>query len=198
MVVCCLLEFLRVLLPNVRLGKPFRLMNQNSAQQEKKFAEAFNQYSDALFRHSFFRVSNRQVSIDLVQDAFTKTWMQIVKGEDIANLQAYLYHVLNNLIIDYYRKKKSVSLDALSDDGFDPAGSGEAEIIANAEHNQLMKNLEMLPERDREVVVMRYVDGLPVKNIAELLGESENGVSVRLHRAIKKLTVLFDTHGKSN
>ncbi len=173
-------------------------MNQNPKEQEKKFIESFDQYSDALFRHAFFRVSSRQVSIDLVQDAFTKTWVQITKGEAIENFQAYLYHVLNNLIIDYYRKKKSVSLDALSDEGFDPVGSGESEIVANAEREQLMKQLETLGDRDREVVIMRYVDGLPVKQIAQVLQESENSVSVRLHRAVKKLTSLFDTHGKGN
>ena len=172
-------------------------MTQNPKEQEQKFIEAFNQYADALFRHSFFRVSNRQVSIDLVQDAYTKTWVQITKGEIIENFQAYLYHVLNNLIIDYYRKKKSVSLDALSEDGFDPVGTGEEEIVQNAEREHMMKFLETLQKRDRDVVVMRYVDGLQIKQIANVLGESENGISVRLHRAVKKLKSQFNTNEKN-
>ena len=126
--------------------------------------------------------------------SFTKTWKQVQRGETILNFQAYLYHVLNNLIIDYYRKKKSLSLDVLAEDGFDPIGSGSAEIVAEAERKELLSHLEKLPPRDRDAVVMRYVDGLQVKQIASILHESENSVSVRLHRAVKKLKGYFNIH----
>lgn len=164
-------------------------MQKNNGQLEG-FNEAWGQYSDALFRHCLFRVSNRETALDLVQETFTKTWAQISCGEVIERFQPYLYHVLNNLIIDFYRKKKSVSLDALADDGFDPAGSGADEIIDHAEGSLLMKLLEELPEHDRTVIVMRYIDGLQVTQIARVLKESENSVSVRLHRALKKLKQL--------
>jgi len=166
--------------------------HKGKQNQETEFTNAFQKHSDALFRHSYFRVSDRQVSIDLVHDAFTKTWIQITKGETILNFQSYLYHVLNNLIIDYYRKKKSLSLDALSDGGFEPEGSGASEIEAQSEHALVMRHLEKLPERDRDVVVMRYIDGLQVKQIASVIGEEENNVSVRLHRAVKKLKSYFN------
>jgi RNA polymerase sigma-70 factor (ECF subfamily) len=169
-------------------------MQSSPKQQEEAFVQAFHTYQDALFRHSFFRISNRQASIDLVQEAFTKTWLQISKGEEILNFQSYLYHVLNNLIIDYYRKRKSVSLDSLADDGFDPKGSTGNEIFAHAEYGQLLKRLETLPQQDRDVVIMRHVDGLQIKHIAQVLGETENSVSVRLHRAVKKLKQYFHEH----
>lgn len=159
--------------------------------QEQRFIEAFSQYSDALFRHAFFRVSDRQISVDLVQDAYTKTWMQIARGENIDNFQAFLYHVLNNLIIDFYRKKKSFSLDSLVDEGFDPKGSDDGGTIAIAEKSQIVKYLDTLPPKDRAVLVMRYIDELPVKHIAGVLRESENAVSVRLHRAVKKIQSHF-------
>ncbi len=164
---------------------------QTPREQKERFIEAFNTYSDALFRHALFRVSDRQVSIDLVQDAYTKTWAQVANGQVIENFQSYLYHVLNNLIIDYYRKKKSVSLDTLAEDGFDPAGDGAEEIVASAEHSELMHHLDALPQKDRDVIVMRYIDGLQIKQIAQVLGETENSVSVRVHRAIKKLQSQF-------
>lgn len=163
-------------------------------RQEERFILAFNSYSDALFRHALFRTSNHQVALDLVQDAFMKTWNQIVLGESIENFQPYLYHVLNNLIIDFYRKKKSTSLDALADDGFDPVGTDASDIIHQAEYRQVMNGLKELPASDRDVIIMRYVDGLQVKQIAALLGESQNAVSVRIHRALKKLESQFHHH----
>jgi|ERR1035437_2026741 RNA polymerase sigma-70 factor (ECF subfamily) len=159
----------------------------DTPKQEAEYMKAYDTYSDALFRHAYFRVSNRDASLDLVQETFTKTWIQITKGEVISNFQAYLYHVLNNLIIDFYRKKKSLSLDALTEDGFDPVGAGKSDVMEEALHNELLTELDKLPERDRDVVVMRYIDGLQVNRIAQLLEETENSIFVRLHRAIKKL-----------
>lgn len=170
---------------------------KNHQEQERRYTEAFDMYSDALFRHAFFRVSNRQVAIDLVQDAFMKTWSQVAKGENIENYQSYLYHVLSNLIVDYYRKKKSLSLDTLTEDGFDPVGSTAANVMEDAVRRELMDQIEKLSDRDKEVVVMRYIDGLPVKEIAEILEESENSVSVRIHRAIDKLKETFHTNNET-
>ncbi len=169
-------------------------MKENRSNQEEAFVKAFHTFEDALFRHSYFRISNRQAAVDLVQETFTKTWLQITKGEEIHNFQSYLYHVLNNLIIDYYRKKKSVSLDTMADDGFDPKGADEKEVLAHAEYSQLMKQLETLSKLDRDVIVMRHIDGLQVKHIAKVLGETENAISVRLHRAVKKLEQYFNEH----
>lgn len=154
--------------------------------QEKEFIAAYGELSDALFRHSFFRVSNREVALDLVQDAFMKTWNHISLGNEIDNLKSFLYRVINNLIIDYYRKTKSSSLDNLLEEGFDPQGDGQDSIVESAEISIVKKGIALLPEKDREVVVMRYVDGLTLQEIAQTLNETENAVSVRLHRALKK------------
>jgi len=163
-----------------------RLYMKKSDIQEKQFTEAFESLSDALFRHSFFRVSNREVALDLVQETFMKTWNHISIGNEIENIKAFLYRVVNNLIIDYYRKSKSSSLDNLLDGGFDPQGDGADSIVASSEISLIKKGLSFLPEKDREVIVMRYVDGLSLQEISRTLEESENAISVRLHRALKK------------
>jgi len=154
---------------------------------EKKFLEAFDGLSDALFRHCYFRVSNREVAKDMVQDTFMKTWREITKGQQIENIQSFLYRVANNLIIDYYRKAKSDSLDALLDDGYDPRGDDAAGIVAASELSLSLRALDTLSEKDRRVLVMRHIDGLSPKEIADTIGETENTVSVRIHRAIHRL-----------
>jgi RNA polymerase sigma-70 factor (ECF subfamily) len=161
-------------------------MNRDRNTQHKDFITAYDELGDSLFRHSFFRVSNREVAIDMVQDTFIKTWQHIERGEEIQNLKAYLYHVMNNLIIDYYRKSKSGSLEALLDDGFDPRDE-TVDIERKAEISLVISSLDGLSDEDRKLIVFRHVDGLSILEIAEALDESENVISVRLHRAIKKL-----------
>jgi RNA polymerase sigma-70 factor (ECF subfamily) len=155
--------------------------------QEQDFLKAYDELSDVLFRHSFFRVSNREVALDLVQEAFLKTWNHMSRGNSIQNMRSFLYRVTNNLIIDYYRKSKSFSLDNLLDEGFDVADSGHTEIVESAEISQIKKALKTLPENECHIITLRYIDGLSIQEISELLNESENVISVRIHRALKKV-----------
>lgn len=155
--------------------------------QEQDFLKAYDELSDALFRHSFFRVSNREVALDIVQETFLKTWNHMSQGNSIQNMRSFLYRVMNNLIIDYYRKSKSFSLDSLLDDGYDVADLGHEGILESAEISQIKKAIETLPENERHMITLRYIDGLSIQEISQLLDESENAVSVRIHRALKKV-----------
>lgn len=165
---------------------------------EKEFTQAYEDNSDALFRHCSFRVSNRERALELTQEAFMKTWDVASKGQEIRNYRAFLFRVLNNLIIDEYRKKKSSSLDSLleqegvSEGTFDDLQTGSLEeeiekLEVGLQTEQLAQALQELPDEYRSAIVMRFMDELRPKEIAEILNESENTVSVRINRGIKKL-----------
>lgn len=162
--------------------------------QEERFLKAFEEYSDALFRHAAIRISDREKAIDAVHDTFTKVWSYVRSGHEIDSYRSFLYKVLNNLIIDEYRKQKEASLDALLEaEGVDEGsfeGLSETTVEALAATIDGRKAFELvkgLPEEYKEVIVFRFVDGLGPKEIAELIEESENVVSVRIHRALKLL-----------
>jgi RNA polymerase sigma-70 factor (ECF subfamily) len=169
-------------------------MKRVPAKTEQAFLKAYEELSDPLFRHCYFRVSSREVALDLVQEAFLKTWNHVVIGEEIQNFKAFMYRVVNNLIIDHYRKKKSDSLDVLQeDDNFDPPDSESGtHALQKAEIAQMKKSLDALPDNYREVMVMRYLDGLSVGEIANILNETENVISVRIHRATEKAKQIFN------
>lgn len=167
---------------------------QNTGGQEESFLAAFEEYSDALFRHSRLRISDREKALDLVHDTFTKAWSYIRRGYEVDSFRPFLYKILNNLIIDEYRRKKESSLDELLegegvDEGrFDDLVDNTSDSLsANIDGRQALDLLETLPDKYREVIVLRFVDGLGPKEIAELIEETENVVSVRLHRGLKTL-----------
>ncbi len=148
---------------------------------------AYNDYSDAIFRHCYLRVSNRDVGKDIMQDAFIKAYQYAKKGEKIDNVRAFLYKIANNLIIDYFRKAKEASLDAMKEVGFDPKGSDGADFGTALDEEVVVRTLNKLRPEDRELIVMRYIDNLKPREIAVILGLAANTVSVRIHRAIKEL-----------
>ncbi len=162
--------------------------------QEDRFLKAFEDYSDALFRHASIRVSDRERAIDIVHDTFTKVWSYARAGHQIDSYRSFLYKVLNNLIIDEYRKRKEVSLDALlSVEGVDEGSFPELSentveaLAATIDGRKAFELLAELPDVYREVIIMRFVDELGPREISDLIEESENVVSVRLHRGLKLL-----------
>ena len=155
---------------------------------EQRFFEAYEAHADAIFRHCYYRVSDRELARDFMQEAYTRTWEYMINGNNPENLRAFIYRVASNLIIDHYRKKKAYSLDALAEEkGFDPSLDETDRIINESDAKRALLLLPKLPESYRTVFVMRYVDGFTPQEIAETTGESENTVSVRIHRAAKKL-----------
>jgi len=169
---------------------------------EQQFKDAFERYSDELFRHCSMRISDRERALELTQDAFMRTWDYVRKGGEVRELRPFLYQTLRHLIIDEYRKAKTHSLEALvenSDSGSvetllppDETNTLEA-AMSRLDAKEALKRLDELPELYREALLLRYVEGLSPKEIAEVVGESENVVSVRIHRGLKKMRELLET-----
>ncbi len=160
------------------------------SDHEKKFLSAYDAYADALFRHCYFRVYDRDLAKDLVQETFSRTWVYMTKGKKVENIRAFLYRVANNLVIDEYRKKQSLSLESLIEEGFSPKDESIPDPEQRLLGKEVVQKLEFLEESHRTVITMRFMDELSLKEIAAVLGLSENVVSVRIHRGIKKLQKL--------
>lgn len=160
---------------------------------QDQFLTAYNEFSDAIFRHCYFRIYSREKAKDLMQETFCRTWQYLSEGKDIDNLRAFLYRVANNLIIDDARKKKELSLDALQEEGFNPADTrAHLAMVTTIEGKEMIGVLNKIEPGYREVILMRYLDDLQPKEIARILDESENVVSVRIHRGIKKVREYLD------
>ncbi|PIQ78423.1 hypothetical protein COV82_01010 [Candidatus Peregrinibacteria bacterium CG11_big_fil_rev_8_21_14_0_20_46_8] len=163
----------------------------NSSSTEQYFLKAYDDYSDAIFRYCYYRIGDRELAMDLMQDTFARTWNHVAEKGEIENIRAFLYRVAKNLIIDYIRKKRSISLEQLQESGFDP-GEDKTDKMQDIFDGKVVLNVvDQLDEKYRDVVIMRYIDDLGPKEIAEILGIKENAVSVRLNRALEKLRTLL-------
>ena len=167
---------------------------KEKGSQEERFLKAFDEFSDALFRHAVYRLSDRERAIELVHDAFTKAWVYIRDGHEVDAFKPFLYKVLNNLIIDEYRKRKEISLDAILeqenvDEGnFEELHGGSIEELTfSLDAKKALDLLHDIPAVYREVLVLRFVDGLGPKEIGVLIEDTENVVSVRIHRGLRML-----------
>ena len=107
-------------------------------------------------------------------------------------MKAFLYHVLNNLIIDEYRKKKALSLDLLLEKGFEPQYKETVSIADTMDNKAIFILIKELPEKYQKVIRMRYTQDLSLEEMSLLTGQSKNTLAVQVHRAIEKLKEIRD------
>lgn len=163
--------------------------------REQILLNAYDEYADAIFRHCALRLRDRERGKDLMQETFVRVWESLQRGTDIENMRAFLYRVANNLIIDDARRRKlrtEESLEGMQEEtGWEPPDT--APDPSRVTHGAMvMETVAQLEEPYRTAVVMRYVDGLPPRDIADALGVSPNVVSVRIHRGIEQLATLVN------
>lgn len=167
-------------------------------ERNRAFTQAFDSYADELFRHAFFHISDRERAVDLVQDTYLRGYTY-AKDVDIENLRAFLYRTLRNLIIDEYRRKKAVSLDAILEEetGDEHVPRQDTDELVAAmdrlDGARALAKMKELPPPYAEVLMMRYVDELTPSEIADRLSLTPNLVSVRIHRALKALKTIVET-----
>ncbi len=129
---------------------------------------------------------------DLVQETFTKTWKYLVKGGKIDLMKGFLYRVLNNLIVDQYRKHKSVSLDALFEKGFDVSAGSTEPLLDFLDGKKAIFLIQQLPMPYQKVMRMRYLQHLSITEMSLITGLSKNTMSVQSNRGLEKLRVLYE------
>ena len=163
-------------------------------EQIGQFEALFASHSDAVFRHLYFKLGDRERAKELTQEVFMRTWQHLSKGNVIEYEKAFLFRVARNLFINEIRTdKQSDSLDTLTEaTGYEPE-TKEGNPLEFSQEQELLQFLEQLQDNYREVLVLRYIDDMAVKDIATLLEENETAISMRIQRATEKLKTLYHT-----
>lgn len=163
---------------------------------EKVFADTFAIYSDAIFRFCLIKVSSVELAEDMTQEVFMRYWQYLKDGKEMTNTRSFLYTIANNLAKDWYKKKKSVSLDDVLDSGIQPIDRGGIGPEVAASYQEALSVINDMEQNDKDVLLLTYVEGLSPADIASVIDETANTVSVRLSRAQERLKKRLHTHEK--
>ncbi len=149
--------------------------------------EIYDAYSPALARYATRLLGESDLAEECVAETFSRFLKALYNGGGPRDyLQAYLYQVAHHWITDYYRRKPppSYSLDdTLASDPGDPA-----QIAAeNIDREQVRAALMRLTPEQREVVVLKYLEGWENAEVAKLLGKPVGAIKALQHRALDAL-----------
>jgi RNA polymerase sigma factor (sigma-70 family) len=158
-----------------------------------------NRYKEYVFNYIISRVKDVHLSEDLFQDTFFKV-INFIRSEryrDEGRFLAWVYRIAHNVISDYWRINNRMLIKENKDDFnvFDVIKSYDKsyeEIIVKEQISNDIRNLiEILPEEQREVVMMRHYSGMSFVEIAEETDENINTVLARMRYALRRLRKLI-------
>ena len=136
---------------------------------------------------------------EIMQDVFLKAYKKLPTLKNPNQFAGWLYVTANRLCIDWIRKQKRIrkpTMQSLEDTRLKEIEESsythhiaEQRVIERTEYcDQLVRKLlEKLPENERTVITLYYLDEIPMKEISKFLGVSVNTIASRLHRARKRL-----------
>lgn len=153
---------------------------------KQEFERLFHEYADVVYRLALYKTSDEDVARDITQETFLRLWKSMVSEGAVKRPKQYMYQIARNLIVDHYKRQQTSSLEVLEEGGFEPrANTPSADTLADAA--LLQSAIEELEPEFRDVVYLRLVEEMKVKDIAEMLDISPNLVSVRINRGKKQL-----------
>lgn len=129
---------------------------------------------------------------DLVSEAFLKAFLSL--PEDIPSFRYWLLRVCRNQWIDHCRRQKWVTGEP-PPDGLTDYSTPEQIFLENERRSALWHAISGLPPLDRELVTLHYFSGLPLTQIAEILGKSHTSVRQRMVRLRQKLRQRMEEQG---
>ncbi len=150
-------------------------------------------YLDDIYQYVFYRLGNEGKAEDLTEQVFLKAW-EAIEGYEQGEypFSSWLYRIAHNAVIDHYRtQKEEEPLEAISFRLADEAVGPEERLIHEAEVTSLCEALTQLSEEKQQLLVLRFVQGLPHAQVAEILGKSEGACRVMQHRALETLNEMM-------
>ena len=159
--------------------------------------EAFEQLigplEQRIWRICWHYTGNREAAEDCGQETMLRIWRNLGNYRGDCALESWVYRIAANCCMDYLRKKKrdrSVSVEPLKEQGFDPADPSpgtEEQAVTGDEHRRLREAITLLPEEQREALVLTQLEKIPYEQAAQMLGTSEGTVKSRVNRAKARL-----------
>ena len=159
------------------------------ANKHKKFSKIYDKHIDKIYRFIFLKVSSQEVAQDICSETFSRGWKKYkTTNNKIENIQAFLYQIARNLIIDHYREKgRTQIVPPESVIIIDQKQNLEKDAMLASDVNEVRIAMTSLKDDYQNVIIWHYLDDLSIKETAKLLDRTEEATRVLLHRALKTL-----------
>ncbi|MCP9234851.1 RNA polymerase sigma factor [Lewinella sp. JB7] len=156
--------------------------------------ELYTRYADRVYFKCRSMVKDDAVAHDLAHDVFIKVFTNLDKLKNPGGLTSWIFSITYNHCVTYLRQNKRLRFEEIQPER-EPADTGERELtekmLGEIRITQLARMLDQLKEEERIILLLKYQEGLSVKQIGRLLDLGESAVKMRLKRSRAHLADLY-------
>lgn len=165
-----------------------RLVRQARSGDSEAFAQLYDACVKRVYRYIYFRVAEDETAEDLTSQVFLKAWENLDRYKARGSpFLAWLYTIARNLVIDHYRTQKEfVSLEDVTlsaPEEQDPEEQAEMRFELQA----LRDALQFLTDDQQEVLILKFIVGLPNESIARMTKKQEGAIRALQMRGLQTL-----------
>ena len=169
------------------------LLRRAQSGDPEAFERLMEPLEQLVWRVCWHYTGNREAAEDCGQEAMIRIWRNLANYRGECALESWVYRIAANCCMDWLRKKKrdqSVSMETMVEQGFDPADDApgtEAQVVAKDERQRLREAIALLPDDQREALILTQLEKVSYEEAAQALGVSEGTVKSRVNRAKARL-----------
>lgn len=151
------------------------------------FGELYQLYYLKIYRYCWIHTNNTQLAQDICQETFLRAWkvMPSFYEKNGGTIQAFLFKIARNQLIDNSRKKKESRLADYQE--LEDNENLEERIYRHDAIDKVRSALGKLNEVERQIITLHYFEDLSGEEVAKIVGMNEGAVRVRTHRILAKL-----------
>ena len=163
-----------------------RLVDEATGGDIEAFGNLYSIYLDRIYRYVFYQVKSKMTAEDLTEEIFLKAWEAIgrYRQRKLA-FSAWLYRIAHNHVIDYFRtRRQHLVLDEAT---LATTGNLEKEAEEKQMQQELAKAISYLPPQQRQIIILKFIEDLDNREIAQIMRKREGAVRVMQMRALSAL-----------
>ena len=158
-------------------------------QASRCFDLLYERYSQKIYAKCISLLKNEAQARDATQEIFLKIFLNLSRFGEKSRFSTWVYSITYNYCIDHLRRKKkhlAIFSDEMENAPDLPADEVSDKVLLEMEIGKLKVVLENIPPGDKAVLLMKYQDGMSIKEIAEILDKTESAIKMKIKRAKAK------------
>ena len=171
-----------------KLSKEAKLLQRAKKLDKTALADIYDEYSPGIYRYAYRQLGDTRTAEDCVAETFERFLKAIGRGKGPReHLKAYLYRIAHNWITDHFRGQPppifTLEPEIQASEGSDP----ETSAIKKLEIENIRKMLRLLTPEQRQVIVLKYIEGWSNQEIADAIGKPVGATKALQHRGLASL-----------
>lgn len=174
-----------------------RLIQQAQTGSGEAFAALYREHVQQIHRYIYYRTRDEQLTEDLTADVFTKAIEGLPRYVDQGKpLISWLYRIAHARVVDFYRRQdRRPTATNVEEANLSVTPDMDANLVKQHASQALLTAIQSLTDDQQQVIILRFIEGLPIETVAEQLGKKGNAIKALQFRAVRSLASFLERSG---